>query len=131
METIMMGAALAAPVLLLAALAIALRRRARIARSAVADAVVIAAERSQTASGVLFFPVVEFRTADGRTVRFTSKRGSANEKEYFASRRLQVLYERDAPENAIVRDFRSLWLAPIALAILGAAAGFAAALWHL
>ena len=55
------------------------------------------------------YPLVEFHTADGQTIRFEARTGTpwAQQK---AARPVEVLYDPHNPQHAIVNSFIELWL---------------------
>jgi len=65
-------------------------------------------------------PIVDFETADGKSVRFASRTGS-NPSAFRVGDTVRVLYDRDQPEEAKVDSFVSLWLGPVLFTALGAA----------
>lgn len=58
------------------------------------------------------YPVVEFTSADGTPRTFQSSMGS-NPPSYDRGERVEVLYRADAPEDARINGFASLWLVPL------------------
>jgi hypothetical protein len=67
---------------------------------------------------VTYKPVVEFTTMDGATHSFASNT-SSNPPSYRVGEGVEVLYAPDDPNDARIRGFGSLWLAPIILAGIG------------
>ena len=65
-------------------------------------------------------PVVEFETADGRTIRFASRAGS-NPSMYKRGDSVGVLYDPARPEAAKVDSFLALWLGPTIFIGVGSA----------
>lgn len=63
-------------------------------------------------------PVVRFVTANGDNIEFTSDTRS-NPPGYTQGQRVEVLYHPDAPRDAKISDFGSLWGGPIALGCFG------------
>ncbi|HUQ75161.1 MAG TPA: DUF3592 domain-containing protein [Burkholderiales bacterium] len=61
-----------------------------------------------------YTPVVRFYTAAGNAVVFTSDGGSAT-RDYKVGQQVPVVYAADSPEQAEIRSFASLWLAPLVL----------------
>jgi Protein of unknown function (DUF3592) len=62
-----------------------------------------------------YYPVVEFRTADGKAVRFRGPIGS-DPASYAEGEAVIVLYPPQHPEEAMIRGFQGLWLRPVAFA---------------
>jgi len=81
--------------------------------------------RKQTA----FDPQVQFALADGKLIRFTSTTGS-NIKFHRVGASIQVLYDPQAPETAVIKSFSSLFLGPVLLTLIGLVL-FGVALWPL
>ncbi|MCS6888473.1 MAG: DUF3592 domain-containing protein [Chloroflexus sp.] len=73
--------------------------------------VALNARASSTSNGssTLFYPVVEFRTASGETVRFESNTGS-NPSPYQVGAQVDVLYDPKAPQSAFINSWWELWL---------------------
>jgi hypothetical protein len=55
-----------------------------------------------------FYPIVEFRTAEGRTIRFQGSAGS-NPPAHRVGDQVQVRYDSQSPESAVI-DSWELWL---------------------
>lgn len=73
--------------------------------------VVEVVSRTKTSSGerkTYFYPVVEFRTADGESVRFESSTGS-NPSAYRVGDAVKVRYDLQTPQSAVI-DSWELWL---------------------
>ena len=66
--------------------------------------------------------VVEFETSAGNTVVFASEVGSGLAL-YKEGEEVVVLYHSDEPENAKIRDFFSLYMGPLMLAVMGGVFG--------
>jgi hypothetical protein len=60
---------------------------------------------------VFFYPIVEFRTADGRIIRFEGSTGS-NPPAHRVGDQVQVRYDPQSPESAVI-DSWDLWLPSI------------------
>lgn len=87
---------------------------------------------SQTTSGIvvelvsskskdnstLYKPVIEFRTKDGELIEFTASAAS-NPPSYLKGEAVQVFYKADAPYQAKVKGFFSLWGGTIIFAGIG------------
>jgi hypothetical protein len=56
----------------------------------------------------MFYPIVEFRTAEGQTIRFQGSTGS-NPPTYRVGEKVQVRYDPQSPESAVI-DSWDLWL---------------------
>jgi hypothetical protein len=69
--------------------------------------------------GTVYYPVVRFTTAEGRTVEFRSSTGSSSPPD--VGDRVEVLYDSDDPQDAKLSGFFDLWLWTIALGGLGIA----------
>jgi hypothetical protein len=67
--------------------------------------------------GTVYYPVVRFTTAEGRTVEFRSSTGSSSPPD--VGDRVDVLYDADDPQDAKLSGFFDLWLWTIALGGLG------------
>ncbi len=63
-------------------------------------------------------PVVRFVTANGDNIEFTSDTRS-NPPGYTQGQRVEVLYHSNAPRDAKINAFGSLWGGPIALGCFG------------
>jgi hypothetical protein len=74
--------------------------------------VVEVVQRNDWEGDLMNYPVVEFETEGGRFVKFESKAGT-NWKAYSAGQAVQVLYDPDDPEKAVVHSFLSVWLGPV------------------
>ncbi|MGW0908353.1 DUF3592 domain-containing protein [Streptomyces sp. NPDC002853] len=64
------------------------------------------------------YPVVEFTSADGTPRTFQSSAGS-NPPAYDRGEQVEVLYRADAPEDARINGFLSLWLLPLIFGGIG------------
>jgi hypothetical protein len=74
------------------------------AEGRVVEMVPLADHRGKT----FFYPIVEFRTAEGQTVRFQGGTGS-NPPSYRTGARVKVLYDPQSPQSAVI-DSWELWL---------------------
>jgi hypothetical protein len=86
--------------------------------SRAAGSVVEMQTRQDSEGDTLFYPVVEFTTADGEIVRFRSSTGS-NPPRFEVGEEVEVLYDPLLPENARVSSFVDLWLFPTILLAFG------------
>ncbi len=77
----------------------------------------IVAERQQDGD-TLFYPVVEFTTAEGQTVRFKSREGRWPSG-YRVGERVSLLYDRALPQNAVLEPSLGLRADLIVLALGG------------
>jgi hypothetical protein len=113
--------------LLAGAVALALNTRSFIATAKSAQGVVTQMIRDRDNDGsVTYRPVVEFTTMDGRKHTFESNM-SSNPPSYRVGESVEVLHAAHHPADARIRDFGSLWLAPVILGGIGtvfAAIGF-------
>ncbi len=64
--------------------------------------------RADSEGKTLFYPIVEFRTAEGRTIRFQGSTGS-NPPSYRTGAQVKVRYDPQSPESAVI-DSWELWL---------------------
>ena len=106
--------------LLAAAIALGLSTRHFLASAQRAEGTVIDVLPSRSSSGdtVLYSPVVEFKTPDGREYEVRSKVASSPPS-YKEGERVTVFYKTDAPGEAEISGFFSLWGAPLILGLLG------------
>ena len=89
-----------------------------VARSKAAEGVVVGQQQEDSSTRdtdrldghPLFAPVVAFKTADGRTVEFTSAE-YVSRTEYPLGRTVRVLYDPARPERAEIDALETLWLA--------------------
>jgi hypothetical protein len=82
-----------------------------------ATGTVIDLSEDSTSDGTVYYPVVRFTTAEGRTVEFRSSTGSSSPPD--VGDRVEVLYDSDDPQDAKLSSFFDLWLWTIALGGLG------------
>jgi hypothetical protein len=66
------------------------------------------------ATGASYAPVVEFRTMEGETVRFTDDVGTVPP-EYEVGAKVKVLYDPNDPHNAQLVSWERLWIGPVLL----------------
>lgn len=59
-------------------------------------------------TGILYYPVVEFRTLENQSVQFTAPRGRG-EKTYEIGARVSVLYNPNQPSRSRLDTFWGLW----------------------
>ncbi len=74
--------------------------------------------RSRSSDSTTYHPVVHFQSQDGTPVEFTSSSGS-NPPSYATGEKVNVLYLADAPENAKINGFFSLWGGPLVIGGIG------------
>lgn len=74
--------------------------------------------RDSDDKGYLFFPIVRFETADGRTHEFESSLRT-NPPAYRPGEAVRVVYDPAVPGAATIRGVLSLWLMPIILGFIG------------
>jgi hypothetical protein len=86
--------------------------------SRAAGSVVEMQTRQDSDGDTLFYPVVEFTTAEGETIEFRSSTGS-NPPRFEVGEEVEVLYDPLLPENARVSSFVDLWLFPTILLAFG------------
>ncbi len=71
-------------------------------------------------NGMSSYPVVEFKTEDGETVRFRGRIGTSGTVSTHATGKIvDVLYDPDDPAKAQVANFAQFWLMPLLMAIFG------------
>ena len=70
-------------------------------------------------SSLVYFPVVKFRTLEGREVIFEN-RESRRADHYKPGDKVPVRYDPNAPQQAVIATFSSLW----SIALIYAVAGF-------
>jgi hypothetical protein len=83
------------------------------ARGTVVDNMVVA-----FASGASYAPVVDFRTLEGETVRFTDGVGTIPP-DYEVGAEVKVLYDPNDAHSGRVASWKRLWLAPTILTCVG------------
>ncbi|MCB1520766.1 MAG: DUF3592 domain-containing protein [Hyphomicrobiaceae bacterium] len=95
-----------------------------VSHAATAEGVVVAfteypgAPRNGVPANSTFAPVIAFRSADGRDIRFRSPHASSR-LAYAAGDRVGVLYAPADPERAMIDTFRDAWLVPLVLMGVG------------
>ena len=113
--------------LLAGAAALALNTRGFIATAKQTEGLVTELiEKRDSDGSVTYKPVVAFMADNGVLVNFTSS-FSSNPPSYHVGEKVEVLYAPDDPNDARIRGFGSLWLAPVILGGIGtvfAAIGF-------
>jgi hypothetical protein len=76
--------------------------------------------RTTAAYDASFYPVVEFRTADGEVIRFESSTGG-DPPEYRVGDAVRVYYDPQAPQSAMIDSWKR-WVPPLALIGVGGVA---------
>ena len=66
-----------------------------------------------------YYPIVEFLTNDGQTVRVTGTSGGGGDELLETGTRIGVIYNPLNPSDALIVDFTQAWLGPIVLAVAG------------
>lgn len=98
-----------------------------------ADGIVVGEDEGTSADNdSVVAPVISFKTAEGRTIKFTSIMYSRNE-DHALGQHVPVLYDPSAPKWAEIDSFKTLWLMPalfLGCGVACVAAGFGAA-WTL
>lgn len=69
-------------------------------------------------SSRFYFPILTFVDRQGKAVTFMSSVGSTIPS-YQIGDRVEILYDAAQPSKAEVSDFKSIWLAPIIIGIIG------------
>lgn len=87
-------------------------------RAVAAQGQVVDLVLSRSSDSTSYYPVVVFRDASGRQVKFQSNTGS-NPPSYARGERVEVLYEPGEPEAARINGFFSLWGAATIVGGLG------------
>jgi len=65
-----------------------------------------------------FYPVVEFKTQTGEVFRFEGKT-SGTEYEYKIGEQVEILYDPQDPQGAMINSWKELWFPSIAMMIIG------------
>ena len=100
------------------------RTRAFVRRAATAQGRYAGAEWEGTAADPnvtprhTAYPLVEFQTADGQTIRFEARTGTpwAGQK---SGRPVEVIYDPQDPQHAVVSSFVELWLPALIFLTVG------------
>lgn len=79
--------------------------------------VVIENIRSFSDDSYTYRPMIEFTTQDGRHIEFVSKLGSSSPS-YGVGQHVEVLYAPNAPENAKINSFMSLYFGTLILGVM-------------
>ena len=89
------------------------------ARGSVVDLVARQSTDSDGNSSTMYYPVVEFTTADGQAIRYQSSTGS-NPAAQHVGDSVDMVYAPGDPQNARINSFTDLWLMPLILLGFGA-----------
>jgi cytochrome c oxidase assembly protein Cox11 len=65
-----------------------------------------------------FYPVIEFETQTGKVFRFESRTGGS-ETSYKIGESVEILYDPQDSQGAMINSWTELWLPPIAVMMLG------------
>lgn len=84
---------------------------------------VVSLVRSHSKNGYVFSPVVEFRTAEGTSIEFTSSTGSSPPP-YDVGENVTVYYDPKDPHAAILSDWFSVWGLSMIIGALTIVLGF-------
>jgi hypothetical protein len=98
-----------------------LRRLSAALRGASAVGHVRGHEERKIEDGVSYLPIVEFADSAGNVHRFTSVAGRSTRTPALGSM-VRVRYLPGDPQVAYIQSFLHMWAAPLAFAVLGAAA---------
>lgn len=82
------------------------------------EGTVVELVESHSSDSTTYRPVVDFTTSTGETIRFTSSSGS-NPPSYSVGEKVALFYLADAPQQAKVDGYFSLWGAPTIVGGLG------------
>ncbi len=106
--------------MLAGAVALAMNTRAFIATAKHASGTVteLVPKRDSDDGSTTYTPVVMFEADSGASVSFTSS-FSSNPPSYAVGETVEVLYEPGNPNDARIKGFGSLWLAPVILGGIG------------
>lgn len=66
------------------------------------------------------YPIVEFTTNDGQTVRVTGTSGGSGAELMQTGTQVGVIYDPNNPSDALIVDFTQAWLGPLVLTVAGA-----------
>lgn len=82
------------------------------------EGTVVELVESRSSDSTTYRPVVDFTTSTGETIRFTSSSGS-NPPSYSVGEKVALFYLADAPQQAKIDGYFSLWGAPTIVGGLG------------
>lgn len=74
--------------------------------------------RAFAEGGAAYVPVIEFRTGDGRVVRFTDGIGTVPA-EYAVGAEVGMLYDPEDVQNARVNSWKRIWFGPTLITSIG------------
>ncbi len=75
-------------------------------------------ELVQSSPKSAFYPIVQFISQNGQTIKFKSSNGKKPPK-YSKGQKIEVLYQITEPQNAKINDFASLWSLTTIASIIG------------
>ncbi|MGR3279095.1 DUF3592 domain-containing protein [Acaryochloris marina NIES-2412] len=78
----------------------------------------VSRQKFSSVSGETYAPIVQFRDFSGTVIEFKSNFGS-KPPQYEIGELVEVLYRIDAPEQARIKSFLSLWGASLILGFMG------------
>jgi Protein of unknown function (DUF3592) len=81
------------------------------------EGTVVDVKETRTSTTPASYPVVEFTTAEGRTIRFTSRVSLPIVIE--VGQAVPVRYRSDDPERAVIDTFIRTWALPVTLLLAG------------
>jgi hypothetical protein len=77
-----------------------------------------------------YHPVVQFTATNGREVAFTDRAGSYPAR-YDVGETVEVYYNPDEPQDALVKDWMSLWWGPLIFLVIGSLPIIGMAIWFI
>ena len=75
-------------------------------------------QSGQSSRGIYYYPVVRYKTSNGNFAEFISNTGS-NPPDHTVGEKVTIVYNPQAPQKAVIKDFIDIWLLPIILFFLG------------
>jgi hypothetical protein len=75
--------------------------------------------RGERQEGAGYFPVVEFETPEGETIRFQGTTGGEGKPIMETGTPVTVAYAAADPSNAMIVEFKQAWLGPLVLLVSG------------
>jgi hypothetical protein len=91
-----------------------LRRGLRAEGTVVEQLVKDSAEQS-----TFYYPIVEFKTQGGETVRFRGGAGNAGGPQIQTGTTVDILYDPSKPSEAQINSFVQYWLGPLGVTVMG------------
>ncbi|NTV14606.1 MAG: DUF3592 domain-containing protein [Desulfobulbaceae bacterium] len=76
-------------------------------------------EKTGSKFSTFYYPVVEFKTANGEKVKFTGSAGNAGGPQLPTGSRVEVLYDPANPSQAWIMSFVQYWLGPAGVTAMG------------